>query len=106
VHLGSACSGFWLSPAYGLARPGLAAHARSRGASADSAGRWRPVDSGYPAAWEGGETDQEQIGVEGGPILGSKGGSPHQSWAVHGGRAGECDGDNVACRLRVVVDGS
>jgi hypothetical protein len=53
------------------------------------------------------ETDQEQIGVEGGPILGSKGGSPHQSWAVHdvGGQAGELDGDSVACRLRVAVDG-
>jgi hypothetical protein len=55
----------------------------------------------------GRETDQEQIGVEGGPILGSKGGSPHRSWAVHGvdGRAGKLDDDSVACRLRVAVDG-
>jgi hypothetical protein len=39
--------------------------------------------------------------------LGSKEGSPYRSWAVHGvdGRAGELDGDSVACRLRVVVDG-
>jgi hypothetical protein len=39
--------------------------------------------------------------------LGSKEGSPHRSWAVHGvdGRAGELDGDSVACRLRVAVDG-
>jgi hypothetical protein len=39
--------------------------------------------------------------------LGSKEGSPYRSWAVHGvdGRADELDGDRVACRLRVVVDG-
>jgi hypothetical protein len=39
--------------------------------------------------------------------LGSKEGSPYRSWAVHGvdGRAGELDGDSVACRLRVAVDG-
>jgi hypothetical protein len=81
--------------------------ARSKGASVDDAGRWRPVDSAYPAAREGGETDQVQIGVDGGPILGSKGGSPHQSWVVHdvGGRVGELDGDSIACRLRVAIDG-
>jgi hypothetical protein len=40
--------------------------------------------------------------------LGSKGGSPHRSWDVYdvGGRVGELDGDSVACRLRVAVDGS
>jgi hypothetical protein len=39
--------------------------------------------------------------------LGSKEGSPYRSWAVHGvdGRADELDGDSVACRLRVAVDG-
>jgi hypothetical protein len=81
--------------------------ARSRGALADGAGWRRPIDSGYPAAREGEEIDQEQIGVEGGPILGSKEGSPHRSWADHGigGRAGELDGDSVACRLRVLLTG-
>jgi hypothetical protein len=39
--------------------------------------------------------------------LESKEGSPYRSWAVHGvdGRADELDGDSVACRLRVAVDG-
>jgi hypothetical protein len=39
--------------------------------------------------------------------LGSKEGSPYRSWAVHGvdGRADELDGDSVAYRLRVAVDG-
>jgi hypothetical protein len=39
--------------------------------------------------------------------LGSKEGSPHRSWAIHDvdDRAGELDGDSVACRLRVAVDG-
>jgi hypothetical protein len=39
--------------------------------------------------------------------LESKEGSPCQSWAVHGvdGWAGELDGDSVACRPRVAVDG-
>jgi hypothetical protein len=38
--------------------------------------------------------------------LRSKEGSPYRSWAIHGvdGRAGELDGDSVACRLRVAVD--
>jgi hypothetical protein len=39
--------------------------------------------------------------------LGSKEGSPYWSWAVHDvdGRAGELDGDSVAYRPRVAVDG-
>jgi hypothetical protein len=39
--------------------------------------------------------------------LRSKEGCPHRSWAVHDvdGRAGELDGDSVAYRLRVAVDG-
>jgi hypothetical protein len=39
--------------------------------------------------------------------LGSKEGSPYRSWAIHGvdGRAGELDGDSVACKLRVAADG-
>jgi hypothetical protein len=48
--------------------------ARSKGASADGTGWRRSVDSGELAARGGGETDQEQIGVEGCPILGLEGG--------------------------------
>jgi hypothetical protein len=82
--------------------------ARSRGDSVDGIG-WRcPVDSGEPAMRGGGETDEEQIGVEGCPILGSEGGSPHRSWAAHGvgSRAGELDGDSVVRRSMAAVDES
>jgi hypothetical protein len=80
--------------------------ARSRGASADGTGRQRPVDSGEPVARGGGETDQEQIGIKGCPILGSKGGSPHRSRAAHGvgGRAAELDGGSVVRRSMAAVD--
>jgi hypothetical protein len=79
---------------------------RSRGASTDGTERRRSVDSGEPAAWGGGETDQEQIGVEGSPILGSEGGSPHRSQATHDvdGRASGLDGDSVVCRSMAAVD--
>jgi hypothetical protein len=80
--------------------------ARSRGASADGTGQRRPVDSGEPAARGGGETDQEQFGVEGCSILGSEGGSPHRSGAAHGigGWVGELDRDSVVRRSMATVD--
>jgi hypothetical protein len=80
--------------------------ARSRGASANGTGRRHSVDSGEPAARGGGETDQEQIGVEGCPILGSEGGSPHRSRVAHGvgGQAGELNGDSVIHRSMAAID--
>jgi hypothetical protein len=97
------------------AQPAPASGSAWAGSPLPEAGELRPTALGGDARsisanrrrGGGGETDQEQFGVKGGPILGSKGGSPHRSWAVHGvgGRAGELDGDSVACRLRVAVDG-
>jgi hypothetical protein len=94
-----------------LALPSIWASSAWAGSPLPEAGEPRrragsPVDSGEPTVRGGWETDQEQIGIEGCPILGSEGGSPHWSRAAHGvgSRAGELDGDSVVRRSMAAVD--
>jgi hypothetical protein len=98
-----------------LARPSVWAGSAWAGSPLPEAGELRPTAMGGDARsilasrrrGKVGKLTRSKLASRVAQFWGQKGGSPHRSWAVHGvgGRAGELDGDSVACRLRVVVDG-